>query len=59
MVNIVNDQLSRSFITERQARVARHQAARVALVPDTGLSVTGRTATATRYLLAGIRLAWG
>ena len=28
-------------------------------VPDTSLRVTGRTAAATRYLLAGIRIALG
>ena len=59
MVNIANDhESSRLTTTERPERGARHQAG-AAVVPDTALSVTGTTATATRYLLAGIRLALG
>jgi thiosulfate dehydrogenase [quinone] large subunit len=54
MVNIANES-SRSTTTGLPERAARHQAA----VPDTTSSVTGRTATAARYLLAGIRLALG
>ena len=48
MVTIANDHQS----------TLRSQAGPVG-VPDTALSVTGRTATATRYLLAGLRLALG
>ncbi|WP_092556716.1 hypothetical protein [Actinoplanes derwentensis] len=44
--------------TERPERGARHQTS-TATVPDTAISITGRTATATRYLLAGIRIALG
>jgi thiosulfate dehydrogenase [quinone] large subunit len=42
-----------------QPGTARDSAARADGTPGTALSVTGRTATATRYLLAGIRLALG
>ncbi|MEV8510481.1 hypothetical protein AB0368_37405 [Actinoplanes sp. NPDC051475] len=59
MINIANDhKSSRLTTTERPERGARHQAG-IAVVPDTARSVTGTTATATRYLLAGIRLALG
>jgi len=54
MVNIANES-PRSTTTELAERAARHQAA----MPDTTFLVTGGTATATRYLLAGIRIALG
>jgi len=54
MVNIANES-PRSTTTELPERATRHQAT----PPDTTFSVTGRTATATRYLLAGIRIALG
>jgi thiosulfate dehydrogenase [quinone] large subunit len=54
MVDIANEP-SRSTTTDQPDRVVRHQAA----VTDSTFSITGRTATATRYLLAGIRLALG
>ncbi|MEV4280062.1 hypothetical protein [Actinoplanes xinjiangensis] len=53
MVDIANE--SRRSATESPVRTARHQAA----LPDTTFSVAGGTATATRYLLAGIRIALG
>jgi thiosulfate dehydrogenase [quinone] large subunit len=60
MVNIANDRETSAPVTpvataERPEQGARHQVG----VPGTTFSVTGRTATATRYLLAGIRLALG
>jgi thiosulfate dehydrogenase [quinone] large subunit len=60
MVNIADDQQTSASVTplptsERREQGARHQAP----VPDTAFAVTGRTATAVRYLLAGIRLALG
>ncbi|GAA2688030.1 hypothetical protein [Actinoplanes palleronii] len=59
MVDIANDhETSRPTTTDRPEQAARHQTG-VAVAPDATLSVTGRTATATRYLLAGIRLALG
>jgi thiosulfate dehydrogenase [quinone] large subunit len=54
MVNIANES-SRPTTTGPPERAARHQAAN----PDTTFSITGRTASATRFLLAGIRLALG
>ncbi|GIF45236.1 DoxX family membrane protein [Actinoplanes xinjiangensis] len=54
MVDIANES-HRSTTTKLPERAARHQAA----TPDTTFSVTGGTATATRYLLAGIRIALG
>jgi thiosulfate dehydrogenase [quinone] large subunit len=59
MVNIAQGpETSPVATTQRPEHGARHQAA-PAVVPDTAFSVTGRAATATRYLLAGIRLALG
>jgi thiosulfate dehydrogenase [quinone] large subunit len=59
MVNIARGHESSPLgTTERPEHGARHQAS-PAVVPDTTISVTGRTATAARYLLAGIRLALG
>ncbi|MFI1991080.1 hypothetical protein [Actinoplanes sp. NPDC020271] len=60
MVNIANDHQASAPVTtlattERPDRGARHQAP----APHTAFPVTGRTATAARYLLAGIRLALG
>jgi thiosulfate dehydrogenase [quinone] large subunit len=64
MVNIANGhETTAPATTERRDRdpdgrqrpTARHASG----APDTALSVTGRTATATRYLVAGIRLAFG
>ncbi len=59
MVNIAQDHESPPSITaERPRHGARHQPG-PSVVRDNAFSVTGRTATATRYLLAGIRLALG
>ncbi len=59
MVNIANDhQSSRSTATQPPQRADRHQSGGTA-TPDAAIRVTDRTATATRYLLAGIRLALG
>ena len=59
MVNIANDhQSARSITTQRPGQAAGHQPG-VAAGRDSALPVTGRTATAARYLLAGIRLALG
>ncbi|GIE90948.1 thiosulfate dehydrogenase [quinone] large subunit [Actinoplanes regularis] len=59
MVNIANDHESSPVTTsERQERNSRHYSG-TAAVPDKVRSTTGRTATATRYLLAGIRIALG
>jgi thiosulfate dehydrogenase (quinone) large subunit len=60
MVNIANDHESSPPMTstERTERGARHHSA-TAVIPDGAPSATGTTATATRYLLAGIRLALG
>ncbi|MER7586061.1 hypothetical protein ABTW72_00805 [Micromonospora sp. NPDC127501] len=59
MVNIAQSHDSPpSITTERPEHAARHQP-RPPVVPDNAFTVTGRTATATRYLLAGIRLALG
>jgi thiosulfate dehydrogenase [quinone] large subunit len=65
MVNIANrheidapiTSLATTERTERDA--ARHQLTTAPHQADTALSVSGRAATATRYLLAGIRLALG
>jgi thiosulfate dehydrogenase [quinone] large subunit len=65
MVNIANSHeidapITSVATTERTERdAARHQPATAPHQADTALSVTGRAATATRYLLAGIRLALG
>jgi len=59
MVNIARDhESSRLATTQRPERNGRHQAV-AAAVPETPFSVTGTTATAARYLMAGIRLALG
>jgi thiosulfate dehydrogenase [quinone] large subunit len=59
MVNIANDhEASPVAAAERREQGPRHHVG-TAAAPDTAFSVTGRTATATRYLLAGIRLALG
>ncbi|BAL86051.1 hypothetical protein AMIS_8310 [Actinoplanes missouriensis 431] len=60
MVNIANNRATARpvfppAVRERPGQGARHQAH----VPESTLSVTGRTATAARYLSAGIRLATG
>jgi len=64
MVNIANGHETTSAATTgrrdrdpagQQRTTARH----VTGAPDTALSLRGRAATATRYLLAGIRLALG
>ncbi|WIM97319.1 DoxX family membrane protein [Actinoplanes oblitus] len=60
MVNIADNHETSAHRTPRATtgrpdRGARHQAP----VPDTALPITGRTVTATRYLMAGIRLALG
>lgn len=57
MVNIANDHETSTPVTTTEQ--PEHGARGRATVPDTVFSVTGRTATATRYLLAGIRLALG
>jgi len=64
MVNITNghEPASPGTTDRRDRDAAGHQrtTARYATgVPDTALSLSGRAATATRYLLAGIRLALG
>ncbi|GAA3927148.1 DoxX family membrane protein [Actinoplanes auranticolor] len=59
MVNIANDHEAPPVATtERQQQGSRRH---VGTEPagDNAFSVTGRTATATRYLLAGIRIALG
>ncbi|MEV4280056.1 hypothetical protein AB0J56_29895 [Actinoplanes xinjiangensis] len=60
MVNIANDHGSSPPVTttEKPERSARHYSG-TATVPDTAPSATATTATATRYLLAGIRIALG
>jgi thiosulfate dehydrogenase [quinone] large subunit len=60
MVHIANDHESSRPVTttDRPESGARHARAR-ATVSDTALSKGGPTATATRYLSAGIRLALG
>ncbi|MGC4746825.1 hypothetical protein ACLQ28_14340 [Micromonospora sp. DT201] len=59
MVDIANGRESSLVTTtELPERRTKHHSSNVVL-PDTALSRTGPTATATRYLLAGIRLALG
>jgi thiosulfate dehydrogenase [quinone] large subunit len=60
MVNIANDHESSPSVTptERPERGAGHYSG-AAFAPDVAPSRTGTTATAARYLLAGIRLALG
>jgi thiosulfate dehydrogenase (quinone) large subunit len=59
MVNIANDHAASTAATaERREQGFRHYAG-TATVPHTAFPVTGPTATATRYLLAGIRIALG
>lgn len=60
MFNIANDHGTSAPATapgrsEKVERAARHKAH----VPEARLSVTGRTATAARHLLAGIRISLG
>lgn len=60
MVNIANDHESSSTAaTEQPEQRAKHYSATAAVRPGSAPPETGTTATVTRYLLAGIRLALG
>jgi thiosulfate dehydrogenase [quinone] large subunit len=71
MVNIANDRETavptpvatidrpKKGVAARQPDATRHTNPSTAGAPDTAPSATGRAASATRYLLAGIRLALG
>jgi thiosulfate dehydrogenase [quinone] large subunit len=63
MVNIANDHETSAPVapvaTAEPPRRDTRNFSGAAVIPDAAFAITGRTATAARYLLAGIRLALG